>query len=116
MTMYLTESDQLQYLKMLLGITGAGEDKTLQQLLDIANDIALKTVFPYAKHFGVLELPTQYNFWVILAAKELYENKDMNGAYFQYSENGIAYTLKDMTGMLSTSLIAQLIPKASVPQ
>lgn len=114
--MYLTQSDQLTYLKMLLGISGDGEDETLQQLLDIAENIALQTVFPYAQHFEDLELPTQYNFWVILAAKELYENKGMTGAYFQYSENGIAYTLKEMNGMLSTGLISQLIPKASVPK
>lgn len=114
--MYLTESDQLQYLKVLLGITGTGEDDTLNKLIDIANNIALNTVFPYAKHFEDLELPSQYNFWVILAAKELYENKDMNGAYYQYSENGIAYTLKEMNGLLSTGLISQLIPKASVPK
>lgn len=114
--MYLTETDQLTYLKMLVGITGTGEDEVLKQLLDIANNIALSTVFPYAKHFEDLELPSQYNFWVILAGKELYENKDMNGAYYQYSENGIAYTLKDMNGLLSTGLISQLIPKASVPK
>lgn len=114
--MYLTQSDQLTYLKMLLGISGDGENGTLQQLLDIAENIAIQNVFPYAKHFEDLELPTQYNFWVILAAKELYDNKDMNSSYFQYSENGIAYTAKGMTGMLSTGLISQLIPKASVPK
>jgi hypothetical protein len=114
--MYITESDQLNYLKMLLGISGNGEDELLEMLLEMANNIALSTLYPYAKHFEDLELPTQYNFWVILAAKELYENKDMNSAYFQYSENGIAYTTKEMNGLLSTSLISQLIPRASVPQ
>jgi len=114
--MYLTESEQLDYLKKLLGIVGTDEDELLSMFLDLAENIAIVNVFPFAQHYEDLELPVQYNFWVVLAAKELYENKDVSQSYKSYSENGLSYTLNDTMSMLSQNLLTQLIPKASVPK
>lgn len=114
--MYLTESERLDFLKKLLGITGTGEDELLEVLITLAENIAIVNVFPFQKHYEDLELPVQYNFWVVMAAKELYTNKDINTSFKSYSENGLSYTLADTMSMLSRDLLSQLIPKASVPK
>ena len=114
--MYLTENEQLSFLKKLLGISGTGEDELLESLLEMSTNIALVNLYPFAQHFEDLELPVQYHFWVVMAAKELYENKDVNQTFKSYSENGLSYTLNDTVSMLSQNLLSQLIPKASVPK
>lgn len=105
--------NKLDTLKTLLGISDTSEDVFLNVLLDLAEKIALMTKDPY----GSLEaLPSDLEFWVVLAAKEMYEKKDLAGGLAQYSENGISISLQEGKGMLSYGLIGMIVPMARAPQ
>lgn len=105
--------DKLEYLKLLLVITDTSEDTLLDELLTLATNIALNTKYPFG---GETTLPSELDFWVILAAKELYDKKNTLSGVSSYRENGISISLESAMGEISYGLLGAIVPKARTPQ
>ena len=86
----------------------------LNSLLEDAKNIALNEIYPFLDNYEGIELPSKYLNWQIRAAKELHANSGLAG-FKSYSENGLSYS-KDNDGPLSTTLMNELIPRASAPK
>lgn len=86
----------------------------LKSLLEDVKNIALAEIYPFLDNYESIELPSKYLNWQIRAAKELHANSGLAG-FKAYSENGLSYS-KDNDGPLSTTLMSELIPKASAPK
>ena len=85
----------------------------LESLLDDAEGIALRELYPFLDDYEGVELPKGYYNWQLRAAVELYNNS-MSGVK-AYSENGLSIT-KANDGPLSESLLSELVPKAKAPK
>jgi len=109
--MILTKSEQIAYFKVL-GDSTLSDDE-IEKWLDLAEDIALRTLYPY--HDDTETLPDKYSLWVVQASIELYKNKDV-GNMTSYSENGISVSYRELLGGLSANLRADLKPRAGVPK
>ncbi len=105
----------LNDLKVLLGITDNSKDTLLNLLLTISKDLALRTIYPFKQDTSALILPLKYEYWAVLAAKEMYQNMG-NEAVQSYSENGLSITYRDLSSGVSNSLLNQLVPKVGLPQ
>lgn len=105
----------LSDLKLLLGISGTEQDNLLTLLINIAKDLALRTINPFDSELSKLLLPSKYNFWVVLASKEMYQNMG-NENVRSYSENGLSISYKDLTSGISKDLLGQLIAKVGIPE
>lgn len=103
--------------KMRLEILGNSTDDTndevFNNMLENATIIALNTLYPY--DLEIQELPNNIRIknWVVRCAIELYLKIGNNNVQ-SYSENGLSITY--MTGLISTGLMNELIPKAGVPK
>jgi len=102
--------------KMRLTILGNSDDTSQDSLfglmLDNAKCIALYTLYPFD---DTAELPTTWrmDMWLVRCAIELYNKKDSANVQ-SYSENGISVSY--LSGLISKSLLDELIPKAGVPR
>jgi hypothetical protein len=105
----------LSDLKLLLGITVTTQDSLLNLLLEMADDLAKRTLYPFTVDISVIVLPSKYNMWIVQASKEMYQNMG-NESVRSYSENGLSITYKDLTSGISKDLLSQLIPKAGLPE
>ena len=105
----------LNDLKLLLSITGNTYDSLLNLLLKMANDLAKRTIYPFEEEFDEIVLSHKYDYWCVLAAKEMYQNMG-NESIRSYSENGLSITYKDLTSGISKDLLGQLIPKVGIPE
>lgn len=110
--MQLTRAEQISYFKVFVETTLTDDD--IEKWLDLAEDVALRTLFPYSEDIEVT-LPDKYALWVVQASKELYSNKDI-GSMIKYSENGISVEYQVAVGGLSSNLMAELKPRATVPK
>lgn len=105
----------LANLKTLLSITSSDYDDLLNLLITIAKDLAKRTIYPFEVEFDEIVLPHKYDYWVVLAAKEMYQNLG-NESVRSYSENGLSITYNELQGGISKSLLGQLTPKVGLPQ
>ena len=105
----------LNDLKVLLGITDNSKDDLLSLLLETSKDLALRTMYPFKQDTSDLVLPLKYEYWAVLAAKEMYQNIG-NEAVQSYSENGLSITYRDLSSGVSNSLLNQLVSKVVIPQ
>jgi len=105
-----------EIVKMRIAILGNSDDSSLDNIfrakLDDAKCIALYTLFPFDDES---ELPDTWRMrmWVVRCAIELYNKKDSANVQ-SYSENGISVSY--LSGLISKSLLDELIPKAGVPK
>ena len=106
----LTRQQQIAYFKSL--VENYPIDEMIGLYLDIATDYALQTLYPFVSPRPTL--PTDYDMWVVLAAKDLFESIG-SGLLKSYAENGISITYRDMSSGISVSLLSMLIPYAGVP-
>ena len=109
-------SDAEKIIKMRISILGNSDDKSLDDMfsekLDDAKSIALYTLYPFDDE---AELPNTWRMgmWLVRCAIELYNKKDSANVQ-SYSENGISVSY--LSGLISKSLLDELIPKAGVPK
>ena len=85
----------------------------LKSLLEDAESIALRELYPFLDDYEGIELPKGYYNWQLRACEELYGNV-MSGVK-AYSENGLSIS-KSNDGPLSSSLLSELVPKAKAPK
>ena len=104
----------LNNLKKLLSITDTSKDDLLNLLLEISIDLAKRTLYPFVVEYEEIFLSHKYDYWCVLAAKEMYQNMG-NESIRSYSENGLSISYKDLTSGISNDLLKQLVPKVGVP-
>lgn len=109
-------SDDEKLIKMRISILGNSDDESLDDIflekLDDAKSIALYTLYPFDEY---AELPDTWRMgmWLARCAIELYNKKDSANVQ-SYSENGISVSY--LSGLISKTLLNELIPKAGVPK
>ena len=74
-----------------------------------------RNVYPFVEDLEYIELGTKYDYWIIQASKEMYQNLG-NENVKRYSENGLAIEYTDLVNGLSYDLLSQLVPRVGVPQ
>lgn len=87
-------------------------EKYLNSLLTDTEDIALNKLYPFLVKRP--SLPIRYYGWQIRACIEIDEFAGFNGLK-SYSENGLSFS-KATDGMLSLTLLTELIPYAGIPE
>lgn len=105
----------LDKLKLLLGITDTSKDALLELLMEIANDVAKRNIYPFEDDLDEIVLGTKYDYWIIQASKEMYQNLGQENVR-KYSENGISIEYTDLVNGLSYDLLTQLVPKVGIPK
>lgn len=90
------------------------KDEVLYKKLDDAKQIFLALKYPY-ENPRPTEVPTEYNFWLIMCAKELYNKNGYEGVT-SYSENGMSISYSQVSSLLSSTLLSLIVPKAGVPK
>ena len=109
-------SDTEMIVKMRISILGSSDDESQDDLfeakLDDAKSIALYTLYPFDNE---AELPNTWRMgsWLTRCAIELYHKKDSENVQ-SYSENGLSVSY--LSGLISKTLLNELIPKAGVPK
>lgn len=84
----------------------------LNSLLEDTKDIALNRLYPFLLVFP--ELPKKYHGWQIRACVELNDTYGFRG-FKSYKENGLEFT-RATDGMLTVSLLEELVPYAGAPE
>ena len=110
----MTREEQINKMRLeiLNDIDDDSKDKIFDIKLDDAEIIALNTLYPFDLEQTKLDTSNKrLANWQVRCAIELY-NKIGSANVLSYSENGLSVTY--MTGLLSTSLLNELVPKAGV--
>lgn len=108
----MTRQEQIEMMRLeiLNDISNDSKDKIFSLKLDDAEIVALNTLFPYDLEKSVLDISNKrLANWQVRCAIELY-NKIGSANVSSYSENGLSVTY--MSGLISTSLMNELVPKA----
>lgn len=105
----------LSKLKLLLGISDDSKDDLLELLIEIANDVAKRNIYPFEDDLDEIVLGTKYDYWIIQASKEMYQNLGQENVK-RYSENGLSIEYTDLVNGLSYDLLCQLVPKVGIPK
>lgn len=111
-------SQEEQLFRMRLEILNDPSDRTEDEIfkskLDDAEIIALNTLYPYDYEKKRLDRSNKrLANWQTRCAIELYRKMGTTNVQ-SYSENGLSVTY--MTGLISSSLMNELVPKAGVPK
>lgn len=112
-------SQDEQLMKMRLEILGdvanQSEDDVFKSKLDDAEIVALNTLYPYDLTKTTIDTENNKRLanWQTRCAIELY-NKMENTNVQSYSENGLSVTY--LTGLISSELLNELVPKAGIPK
>lgn len=111
-------SQEEQLMKMRLEILGDVTDDTQDEVfklkLDDAEIVALNTLYPYDYEQKELDKTNKrLANWQTRCAIELYGKTGTTNVQ-SYSENGLSVTY--MTGLISSSLMSELVSKAGVPR
>lgn len=113
----MDQSEQLK--KMRLEILGDAADKSKDDIfklkLDDAEIVALNTLFPYDLSKDTIDAENNKRLanWQTRCAIELYNKMDSTNVQ-SYSENGLSVTY--LTGLISSELLNELVPKAGIPK
>lgn len=111
----MSQEEQLKIMRLdILGNTeNDTKDEVFVNMLNNAKVVALNTLYPYNQE--IQELPNNYRVynWQTRCAIELYKKMGTTNVQ-SYSENGLSVTF--LTGLISTNLMNELIPKAGVPR
>lgn len=111
-------SQEEQLTKMRLEILGDATDESKDDLfIDKLNDaevVALNTLFPFNSDEQSLDTKNKrLANWQVRCAIELYRKIGTTNVA-SYSENGLSVTF--LTGLISTELLNELVPKVGVPK
>jgi hypothetical protein len=110
----VSEQVKRMRLEILGDVTDNTKDEVFKIKLDDAEVVALNTLYPY--DYGQKELDKtnrRLMNWQIRCAIELYKKMGTTNVQ-SYSENGLSITY--MTGLISTSLMNELVPKVGIPK
>jgi len=107
----MSKDEQLKRMRLeILGdVSNVSEDELFKLKLDDAEIVALNTLYPYNKEIQTLPDDKRLKNWQTRCAIELYKKLGTTNIQ-SYSENGLSVTY--MTGLISESLMRELIPKA----
>jgi len=111
----MDELKQLQKMRLeiLNDINDESKDDIFKMKLLDAKVIALNTLFPFHDtKVDIDENNVRLRDWQVRCAIELY-NKIGNENISSYSENGLSVTF--LEGVISSSLLKELVPKVGVP-
>lgn len=104
---------QKMRLEILNDINDESKDDIFKMKLLDAKIIALNTLFPFHDtKVDIDENNVRLRDWQVRCAIELY-NKIGNENVSSYSENGLSVTF--LEGVISSSLLKELVPKVGVP-
>lgn len=106
----MTEEEKIEFLKVLVGTVGFGEDKLLKAYLRIAASIILKRLYPFDKE-GERKLPGSYAVKQCEIACFLYNKRGAEGET-AHDENGIKRTYE--SGDVPPSMLKDIVPFAEV--
>lgn len=110
----MSEKEKLMKMKIELldDLNDDSYDKIFLEKLRDAKNIALYTLYPFDDS---RDLPKTWrmDMWIVRCAIELYNKKDSANVQ-SYSENGISVSY--LSGLISKTLLNELIPKAGVPK
>lgn len=106
----MTEEEKIEFLKVLVGTVGFGEDKLLKAYLRIAASIILKRLYPFNKDKDK-ELPDCYAVKQCEIASYLYNKRGAEGET-SHDENGIKRTYE--SGDVPPSMLKDIVPFAEV--
>lgn len=113
----MSQEEQLK--KMRLEIIGDITDDTADEVfklkLDDAEIVALNTLYPYDLTKTTIDAENNKRLanWQTRCAIELYRKMGSTNVQ-SYSENGLSVTY--LTGLLSSELLNELVPKAGIPK
>lgn len=109
----MTEENQIKKMRLeiLKDVENSKLDEIFKLKLEDAKWVALDTLYPFNKE--IIELPERYSNWQVRCAIELYNAMGQEG-YSSYAENGLSYTKTG--GLVSTTLMNELTPKADIPR
>lgn len=112
-------SQEEQLLKMRLEILGDvtndAKDEVFKLKLDDAEIVALNTLYPYDLTKTTIDSENNKRLanWQTRCAIELYRKMGSTNVQ-SYSENGLSVTY--LTGLISSELLNELVPKAGIPK
>lgn len=112
-------SQEEQLLKMRLEILGnvanQSQDDVFKTKLDDAEIVALNTLYPYDLTKTTIDSENNKRLanWQTRCAIELYRKMGSTNVQ-SYSENGLSVTY--LTGLISSELLNELVPKAGIPK
>ncbi len=113
----MSQEEQLKKMRLeILGdVTDNTEDEVFKLKLDDAEIVALNTLYPYDLTKTTIDTENNKRLanWQTRCAIELY-NKMENTNVQSYSENGLSVTY--LTGLISSELLNELVPKAGIPK
>lgn len=113
----MSQEEQLKKMRLeILGdVTDNTEDEVFKLKLDDAEIVALNTLYPYDLIKTTIDTENNKRLanWQTRCAIELY-NKMENTNVQSYSENGLSVTY--LTGLISSELLNELVPKAGIPK
>lgn len=113
----MSQEEQLK--KMRLEILGdaanQSKDEEFKSKLDDAEIVALNTLYPYDLTKTTIDAENNKRLanWQARCAIELYKKMDSTNVQ-SYSENGLSVTY--LTGLISSELLNELVPKAGIPK
>ena len=109
----MTEENQIKKMRLeiLKDVENSKLDEIFKLKLEDAKWVALDTLYPFNKE--ITELPERYSNWQVRCAIELYNAMGQEG-YSSYEENVLSYTKTG--GLVSTTLMNELTPKADIPR
>lgn len=108
----MSQNEQLQIMRLeILGdVANSNKDEVFRLKLDDAEIVALNTLYPYDYEKKELDKTNKrLANWQTRCAIELYRKMGTTNVQ-SYSENGLSVTY--MTGLISKSLMNELVPKA----
>lgn len=108
----MSQNEQLQIMRLeILGdVANSNKDEVFKSKLDDAEIVALNTLYPYDYEKKELDKNNKRLVnWQTRCAIELYKKMGTTNVQ-SYSENGLSVTY--MTGLISSSLMNELVPKA----
>lgn len=113
----MSQEEQLKKMRLeILGdVTNEKQDEVFKSKLDDAEIVALNTLYPYDLTKTTIDVENNKRLanWQVRCAIELY-NKMENTNVQSYSENGLSVTY--LTGLISSELLNELVPKAGIPK
>ena len=113
----MSQEEQLKKMRLeILGdVTDNTEDEVFKLKLDDAEIVALNTLYPYDLTKTTIDVENNKRLanWQTRCAIELYNKMDSTNVQ-SYSENGFSVTY--LTGLISSELLNELVPKAGSPK
>lgn len=113
----MSQEEQLKKMRLeILGdITNDIADEVFKLKLDDAEIVALNTLYPYDLTKATIDAENNKRLanWQTRCAIELYRKMGSTNVQ-SYSENGLSVTY--LTGLISSELLNELVPKAGIPK